>query len=599
MKFAFWLSVLINIDKTKRVAFVKTYFKNLSFIVYSVMIGITVLNNPVSVFATPSIQMISSEYQVIIDENFQTKPLSIGIFHSDGGDVTLTCESDNLTLVSNTSFLINSAISHTVTKTLQPPPNHSQFLELQIIPVENQYGVAIITLTLEDINNQADSVSFELIVNGTPKISPIPDRIISDISQYHEIDFTIYDPETASENLDISIETSSTDILPLENVALTIVNQQARLIIKIIEGKNDMVSLTINVSDNRVITSHTFIIGIFSLPVIHVNDQWTVPLNTDHIAIPISICDSEGGNVTLTIQSSDTDFLANENIRIKGSQSSETNLNIGKEGCIQSEFYLVPQKNRVGDVDVILNADDGTYVGTQIIRLTLQDTQSENNRPIIKDHSVYMYENETYFHIIEGSHLNGVTYEISKEPGIGRVLYFNNHSGTFTYEPYENQSGQDVVEFIAYNDIQYSEPASLTIQVLPKNDLQYPLTVNIKGDYTCCDAYTYTFLDATNNEEILSGISDKSQFPVFLDEGYYRLTINSTSYVPYEYSQNNQYITIDEPSEITCYLTHDNHIKNDTPEVLINSLTNDDGGCFLQTTRVNIFKWVIELICCF
>ena len=338
------------------------------------VISIFFLMNTI-LYASPTVQIFEIEPEILIDENSETKRLPVDVSNSQGGMVTLTCESSNIDLVSHSSFYLDYSNSHIVTKELLPPPKSSTFLPLVIIPVQNRYGRTTITLKIEDTNKDVDTLSFDLIVNGKPRISPITNYTISNLKPYN-IDLEIFDPETAIESLDFSIISSLPDILPEENISLTFPNQNsnARLRLTPLKGKNGVVQITLQVSDQRLVAQESFIVDIQNLPVLTLPTQWTIPLNTDSVSIPMSICDADGGNLTLSIQSTDTEILHNENISIESSLSNSFYLTLDNNSCKSLLFFVQPQKNRMGDVVLKFIMDNGLIEETKEMTLTIINT---------------------------------------------------------------------------------------------------------------------------------------------------------------------------------------------------------------------------------
>lgn len=340
-----------------------------------ILIGIVLSAMSTKVFASPTIQIFDTGPEVLIDENSETRPLPVIISHSQGSLITLTCESSNTSLVSSSSFFMNSSNSHILTTTLLPPPNPASFIPLQIQPIQNQYGRTTITLQIEDTNNEFDTVSFDLIVNGKPRISQISDYIISNNLSFFNIDFDLYDPETANNNLELTIISSNPEVLPEENIHVAFPNQySSRLTLNPIKGKIGVVQISLQVSDKRLITQQMFQIEIQSLPVVFIPGLWTIPINTDSVAIPISVCDADGGTLTITIQSSNTEIVRNENITFESSQANSICLTVDQNACTFLKFSVEPEKKVMGDVVLNFVMDNGITIETEELYFTVLNT---------------------------------------------------------------------------------------------------------------------------------------------------------------------------------------------------------------------------------
>ena len=353
--------------------------KNLSLLKIIFWLCIVFVPIHTNTYASPDIEIYLAEGQVFIDENTETDYLPIIISHSNGGKVTLTCESSNLTLVSESSFLFTPTNSHFLTTELMPPPSLPSFIQLKIIPNRNQWGQAKIDLCLTDENHQRDTVSFGFVVNGRPVISSIPDQHIGKI---HHIDFQVQDPETVNQELDWTILISPSHILPKENIALTFLNNRpdVRMTIIPIEGQNGVVDMTLQVSDHRIMTQETFQVTIESIQMIHLPNHWTIPQNSDSIPIPLSICSSDSGRLTLSIQSTDETIVPNTNILFDSLPADAINLSLVSDSCQSYTFLIQPAENSIGVVDIRVTVDDGLLVESKEMQLTVV-----NHSPQITD----------------------------------------------------------------------------------------------------------------------------------------------------------------------------------------------------------------------
>ena len=334
-----------------------------------------------NVFATPTIQIFETGQEVVIDENSKTKPIQVNISHSQGSQITLTCESSNINLVSQASFLLNYSNSHILTMTLLPPPDSTAFIPLVIDPIKNQYGRTTITLRIKDSNNEDDMVSFDLLVNGRPKISTIPDYRNSNILKSYNIDFEIYDPETATTDLNITVVSSQSDILPSDNIQLTLPQQGPNVTMTLypVKEQNGVAHITIQVSDQRCMTQQYFNVEIKNLPVIQSPDNWTIPLNSDNESISMSICSADSGKLTLSIQTTDHSIVPNENISIESSNTNSLSLTLDKDQCQSVSITIHPQKNVMGNVILNCTLDNGLTVINKELNLNVLNTAPQIN----------------------------------------------------------------------------------------------------------------------------------------------------------------------------------------------------------------------------
>ena len=337
------------------------------------MTVIVLFSTNTMVFASPKVKLFGIGPELLIDENSDTKLLPVIISHSEGGQITLTCESSNINLVSQSNFWLNYTNTHIYKATLAPPPSPESFIPFQIIPIQHQYGKTTITIRIEDTNNMFDTVSFDLHVNGKPRIFPISDYTISNMNRLFDINFTIYDPETAGDDLDITTISSQPDILPADNIVVSFPNQNsdAKMTLQLIQDLNGIVEITIQVSDKRLMTQQSFIVEIQSLPVLNIPSQWTIPMNSKTVPIPFSICDSDGGSLTLSIQSTDFNIVSNEYISIDSSMSNTVNVTLDQTICKSLMIYVQPEENIFGKLDLNIFMDNGLFIETKELTLTV------------------------------------------------------------------------------------------------------------------------------------------------------------------------------------------------------------------------------------
>ena len=326
--------------------------------------------------ASPTIQMFPSETQIFTNEHTVSKKMGIILSYPEGGQLTLTCESSNNILVPPDSFFILSEArnEYTLTVSEQQLPT---FIDIQIKPALHQSGNSTITIKLEDENSNIQNLSFDLIVNGKPVISSISDHLISDVTESYDIDFQISDPETASEQLEITLLTSNSDILPIANISLDFIDQgpDAKMIISPISGQSGSVMITIQVSDHQIITEQSFMVQIVGVPVVQVSQEWSVPVNAVSAPIPFSICDSDGGPVTLTIQSSNPVVISDHNVLIQGAYSGYSYLtSLTLNECKSLFFTVQSNANKMGFSVLTIQVDDGLAIGSAEIKLVVMNT---------------------------------------------------------------------------------------------------------------------------------------------------------------------------------------------------------------------------------
>ncbi|ETR69418.1 MAG: hypothetical protein OMM_09611, partial [Candidatus Magnetoglobus multicellularis str. Araruama] len=156
----------------------------------------------------------------IIDSNTIAGPLSFSIVDADGGMVTITAQSSNSSLITDTNINLNGAGSYTTTVSLTA--GVWQELSIVVIPTSNTYGTADIMLTILDDTGHLTYMTFtvDIIPPGsgnalyfpvnTPQYIQIPAHAFSQSYSEMSISFWTYgQPDTSYETTLIYAEDSS------------------------------------------------------------------------------------------------------------------------------------------------------------------------------------------------------------------------------------------------------------------------------------------------------------------------------------------------------------------------------------------------------
>jgi hypothetical protein len=119
--------------------------------------------------------------------------------------------------------------------------------------------------------------------------------------------------------------------------------------------------------------------------------------------------------------------------------------------------------------------------------------------------------------------------------------------------------GQPNPEFPAYTTgalLNVTEPEVTKDFALPTASNTFTLTVNLFGDYSDGENYSYSIKKASDFSEAASGDGSSDSFSVDLAGGTYRLSILAENYAPYEYSLADNYeISLIGDKEIDAELT--------------------------------------------
>jgi hypothetical protein len=158
---------------------------------------------------------------------------------------------------SNPTILPNPAVAY-----VNPNTNGT----LTLAPAINAYGNVTVTVTVNDgqASNNVIARSFNVTVkapvvtNTAPTISLIPDQTIAKNQSTLPIPFVIGDLETPAGNLELSVSTSSTNLVPPAQIVFGGTDEARTVTITPQHGKIGTALIGINVSDGLFQTQTTF-----------------------------------------------------------------------------------------------------------------------------------------------------------------------------------------------------------------------------------------------------------------------------------------------------------------------------------------------------
>jgi cytochrome c peroxidase len=264
----------------------------------------TFLLNVLSVNDLPTITPLSNQ---TIDEDTSTAALAftVGDVETPVANLQLSGSSNNPTLVPNANIVFGgSGANRTVT----------------VVPALNQSGVAIITVSVSDGTDSADS-TFVLTVNAVndaPTISNITAQSMNEDTTSAPIPFTIGDVETPAANLVVTASSSNTTLVPNGNLVLGGAGEDRSVTITPAADQWGVTTITINVSDGTATNTDSFVLTVNNVndPVSlgDIPDQTTtedVPLSS--VPLPVVDVDHDGTAVVSAVSDNPT-LIPNANV---------------------------------------------------------------------------------------------------------------------------------------------------------------------------------------------------------------------------------------------------------------------------------------------
>ena len=246
-----------------------------------------------------------------------------------------------------------------------------------ITPVEDEFGTATITLIVSD-GTDSVSESFDITVtsvNDEPTISTISDQETVEDTSSGLISFTVGDLETEAEDLTVSAGSSTTSLVPDENIEIGGSGSARTIVITPASNQSGSASITITVEDEEGgSSSETFLLtvtGSEDLPTISVIVDQTIDedASTPEISFTISDVETAAENLVVTGRSSDTELVPDGNIEFGGSEGDRT-------------VSITPAADEVGTASISLSVSDGSGSTTVSFELTVNPV---NDAPTISE----------------------------------------------------------------------------------------------------------------------------------------------------------------------------------------------------------------------
>jgi len=187
---------------------------------------------------------------------------------------------------------------------------------------------------------------------------------------------------------------------------------------------------------------------------------------------------------------------------------------------------------------------DTNYFGSDRIPFQVIDSHDEvsntawleisilalNDQPIAYSDTLIINEDQTVKSQLHGIDVDEdpIWFILNKEPSIGKVKITNALSGAYVYTPLTDISGMDFFQFSVFDGQEYSEPATIDIEIVNINDA--PISQNTKVD-TMEDHAVSSFLSASDpdNDELTYNIIRlpyKGEITLSQSDGRYTYTPN-------------------------------------------------------------------------
>ena len=270
-----------------------------------------------SVNDLPAISAIADQ---TIAEDSQLGPLAftVGDVETPVANLVVTATSGNLALVpTNNIVLAGSGSNRTV----------------QVLPAPNQFGTALITLTVRDADGGSATEPFLVTINSVndlPTISVIADQTVAEDSQVGPLAFSVGDVETPVANLVVTATSDNLALVPTNNIVLS--GSGTNRTVQIQAAPNQfgtaLITLTVRDADGGSATE-PFLVTVNS-----VNDLPTISAIADQtiaedgqlgpLAFTVGDVETPVANLVVTPTSGNLALVPTNNILLAGSGNNRT-----------------------------------------------------------------------------------------------------------------------------------------------------------------------------------------------------------------------------------------------------------------------------------
>ena len=299
---------------------------------------------------------------------------------------------------------------------------------------------------LTDTNNFTLSV---LPVNDAPVLTDIPDQSIDEDTAFT---YTL----TA---IDVDSDETIYSIVIIEGDATYDLND-SQLSIYPDSNFNGNIQITIAASDGDLATSQSF-----TLSVLPVNDA---PVLTD---IPDQSID-EDTVFTYTLTATDVDDL-----ELLYSATVDGNASVDVTG---STLTITPDLDFNGDIQVNITASDNQLIDVETFTITVNPI---NDQPEITTIDISIIEGSSISIPINVIDVDSESFEIFivDYPDGGTIIDIDNNLLLITYQPFINFFGSDSFQYRIFDGIDYSDTATINIDVAPVNDAPVLVDINTQS----------------------------------------------------------------------------------------------------------------------
>jgi len=441
----------------------------------SFTVTVTLVNTP------PSISGIADQ---TTNEGTPTAaiPITIGDVETAATSLALSATSSNTGLVSTAGIALGgSGPSRTVIITPRP----------------NQFGAAVISLTVTDGAGGSTSTRFVLnvrMVNQLPTLTAIANQTVNENKPTAALPFTIGDLETAATDLVLSGNSSNPALVPNANIVFGGAASNRTVTITPAANQSGTTTITVSVTDTNGGTAST----AFSLTLNAVNNPPTISSLPDRTIaedsstgpLPFTVGDVETAAASLAVSAVSTNqaLVPSANLVLGGSGPNRT-------------VTITPPANQFGTTLITLSVNDGLATTSTSFVLTVV---SVNDPPTLNAlTNLVIRENAGLQTVNLAGISSGATNEsqtltvtaASGNPGLiptPTVSYTSpNGTGTLTFKPVTNATGTATIT-VTVNDGGLSNNVVTRSFTVTVNAVDAPPTISAIASQTTSEDTSIT-----------------------------------------------------------------------------------------------------------
>ena len=304
----------------------------------------------ITVTPTNAAPVLSNVVDVVIDEDTSSAPVPFNIRDAEtaADSLILTASSSNTNLIATNGVAFGgSGTNRTITMT----------------PARDQFGTALITISLRDPQGATTVRSFRLTVrpvNDAPTLAQPDDVLVNQNSGPRILPLAGISAgpanESATQVLAVTATTADTNLLSSLAVSYNSPESGGTLLFQPVQDAFGTATITVTVNDGQAANataSRTFSVRINPAPAISDLPDLVTPEDTPAGPIPVTLSDADtpASLLTLMVTSSNPVLLPDANLFLRGAGNDRT-------------LVLVPVTNLSGAATLTLTATDTNGAAT-------------------------------------------------------------------------------------------------------------------------------------------------------------------------------------------------------------------------------------------